>query len=284
MSAASIWRNAPSTIRHGRPPKPTNVKGTHNDEYDSTQNTFTAQPKSQAAPVTHPNSSTPIRQGNSTTIAHDHGNHFPPIRSPPNSSTSQRYTNHTFARPLDDNTTATFHSTASATLNSSHHAHRFAELEASIKANQIDLKKMNKQYDTMETRILETMSACHDNSKQLVVMQGQLNNLQNTMHAIADQMNQITHHFTQSARQQDAEPYILRSPAKKKLRKGIDTTITPQIHSDTDTDTAKPQRRSESPTSRRNYDDNTTDDTNKSADLEDAQYTQPSSPGTAMEE
>ena len=53
----------------------------------------------------------------------------------------------------------------------------------------------------METRILETMSACHDNSKQLVVMQGQLNNLQTTMQAIAEQMSQITNHFATSAGQ-----------------------------------------------------------------------------------
>jgi chromosome segregation ATPase len=100
---------------------------------------------------------------------------------------------------MDDNTTATFHSTASTTLNSSHHANRFAELEASIKSNQRDLQNMTKTHETMETQIIETMSTCHENTKQLVVMQGQLNNLQSTIQVNAEQMKHITNHFIQSA-------------------------------------------------------------------------------------
>jgi predicted transcriptional regulator len=130
---------------------------------------------------------------------------------PPNGNLHSRPNPQPYACQIDDNTTATFHSTASTTLNStSHNAHRFAELEAAIKTNQSELKKMNTQYNTMETRILETMSSCHENSKQLVVMQGQLNkNLQTTLQVIAEQMNQITNHFGHSENSRDAETHAL---------------------------------------------------------------------------
>ena len=140
----------------------------------------------------------------------------------------------------------------------------------------------------METRILETMSACHDNSKQLVVMQGQLNTLQTTMQAIAEQMNQITNYFATSAGQQgDGDQNGPRSPVKKKLRKGsMNSTRTNSEHSqpDTESDNRTHQRDSEPRQTEQIINIRDSDDANQSADLEEAQYTQPSSPGTAMDE
>jgi hypothetical protein len=207
MSAATIWRNAPSTIRQDRLPAETSpVKGTGTTP-TSHSTTFTQDPKATSA--INANNHTPIRQGNSTTTALNTGNTFHPIWMPPNGNLHSRPNPQPYARQIDDNTTATLHSTASTTLNSSqHNAHRFAELEAAIKTNQSDLKQMNTQYNTMETRILETMSSCHENSKQLVVMQGQLNTLQTTLQVIADQMNQITIHFGHSENSRDAEPTL----------------------------------------------------------------------------
>jgi hypothetical protein len=95
----------------------------------------------------------------------------------------------TQARHLDDTTIATLTSTASTTLNSSYQATRFAELESAIKANQHAFKNMNNNYKTMENRVMETMEACHENSKQLITMQNQMTNMQVTMQAIADQMS-----------------------------------------------------------------------------------------------
>ena len=182
-------------------------------------------------------------------------------------------------RPLDDNTTATFLSTASTTLNSSNnHASRFAELEASIKSNHHDFKQLNKQHDTMEHRLLETMSTCHENTKQLLAVQGQLNNLQSTMHMIAEQMKLLTHHLvtTTPAKSSLETDRPQSSPVKKKARQDISSESfshaidnTPSTHHP---GSHNPQL-------------NTTSTTNSSksfADQEDAQYSTQCSPGPAM--
>jgi hypothetical protein len=105
-----------------------------------------------------------------------------------------------------------------------------------------------------------------------------------TMQVIAEQMNQITNHFAQSERQRDAEQSTLRSPAKKKPRKGTASPNTPPTQLDTDLESSPHQRGLASPPTILNHDDHINDDINTIADSEDAQYTQPSSPSTAMEE
>ena len=61
------------------------------------------------------------------------------------------------------------------------------------------------------------MSSCHENTKQLVTMQGQMNSLQITMQSIADQMHLITNHI--NPKQTIAESASTsRSPVKKKQR------------------------------------------------------------------
>ena len=151
MSAAAIWRNAPSTIRQGGSPKPP-PKITTPD--------LTAIEDHHETNINSNNNATPIRHGNpkNSGLAHP----TEPIintwfNTPGHTS---RQTTQPYIRPMDDNTTATFHSTASTTLNSSQNAQRFSELEASIKANQQNICNMSKQHETMEARIIETMSSC----------------------------------------------------------------------------------------------------------------------------
>lgn len=96
-------------------------------------------------------------------------------------------------RPINDNTTtAMFNSNTSTTLNSAANAARFAELDASIKANQSEIKQMNNKFDILDNRMIDTMSACHENSNQLVIMYGQINQLQRTIQTIADQTSSLT--------------------------------------------------------------------------------------------
>ena len=121
---------------------------------------------------------------------------------------------HQFEQPPDNKfppclvfpTTTQLLPTASTTLNSSYHV-KFAEFESAIKANQNTFKSLNTKYEAMENQILETMSTCHENTKQLVVMQGQMHTLQTTMQSIADQMQLLTQHF---------HPSEQPSPVKKK--------------------------------------------------------------------
>jgi DNA-binding FrmR family transcriptional regulator len=217
---------------------------------------------------------TPIRHGNPTAAASTQ-QHGPPQTRPHGQSHHRQY-QQPLARPVDDNTTATFHSTASTTLNSSNHAAtRFAELEASIKSNQHDFKQLNQQHETMETRLLETMSTCHENTKQLLAVQGQLNNLQSTMQVIADQMNLITHHFTTS--QSDGKHETEKthsSPVKKKARQDVLSKLTHPIIQGTLPTHDKPiQSQQPSDTAQSNH-----------ADQEEAQYITQCSPGTAPPE
>lgn len=85
-----------------------------------------------------------------------------------------------------------FNSNTSTTLNSAANAARFAELDASIKANQSEIKQMNNKFDILDNRMIDTMSACHENSNQLVIMYGQINQLQRTIQTIADQTSSLT--------------------------------------------------------------------------------------------
>jgi phosphopantetheinyl transferase (holo-ACP synthase) len=254
MSSADIWKNAPSTIRH-----------------DKTQQAITPPPvqkgntphETLVTPVDRTQMNTPLRHGHSP--SNDNTNS---IESPPTQNNHRRQS--TTNRMIDDNTIATYTSTASTTLNSSYHANRFAELEAAIKANQLDFKSMNNQYQTMETKILETMSSCHENTKQLVIMQGQMNNLQITMQSIADKMQIITQHLT-ADNNTTTHDTTLNSPVKKKQRQAM--------VADDDANNQKPIRTSDITDSDFSIE---THDTN--ADQEEAQYTTTSSPGTAMEE
>lgn len=121
----------------------------------------------------------------------------------------------------------------------------------------------------METKILETMSSCHENTQQLVTMQCQMNKLQITMQSIADQMKLITQHLTadKSTATQDTTSH---SPVKKKQRQ----TMLPD-------EARKPIQIIQPATTDLDV-SNAAQDTN--ADQEEAQYTTPRSPGTAMEE
>jgi chromosome segregation ATPase len=83
---------------------------------------------------------------------------------------------------------------------------RGAEVESAIKANHHAFKNMHKNYETMETRVMETMEACHENSNQMITMQTQMTKMQNTTQAIADQMSVLTDHITDNPN---------RSPAKE---------------------------------------------------------------------
>jgi hypothetical protein len=252
MSSVDIWKNAPSTIRHSQ------------RYQESIPPTMTAMDrKAAAAPMDQAHMRTPIRHGQSSQSINDN--------TGSNSQSNQATTTQPAIRPIDDNTIATYTSTASTTLNSSYHANRFAELEAAIKANQKDFKSMNKQYQTMENKIIETMTSCHENTKQLITMQGQMNTLQTTIQSIADQMQFITQHLKDANESANSptEP-TLNSPVKKKQRHHEESEIPRQLtyHA------MEPL--------------NTQDDNHASgstpADQEEAQYTETSFPDMAMEE
>ena len=201
LSSASIWKNAPSTIRTNTKSAPQKTP-THSNPSKRDNDTQLEQ------------INTPLRQGKSVnTTANLSDNYHTPNRNQTNANRENITTQQ--ARQPDDTTIATFTSTASTTLNSSYQATRFAELETAIKANQQAFKNMNKNYETMENRVLETMEACHENSKQLITMQTQMNNMQTTMQAIADQMSILTDHITEHPN---------RSPAKKKQRQTAQRT------------------------------------------------------------
>ena len=211
---------------------------------------------------------TPIRHGNSPQPPNDH--------TTTTHQRAQERPTQTAIRNIDDNTIETYTSTASTTLNSSYHANRFAELEAAIKANQQNFTSMNTQYQTMENKILETMTSCHENSKQLITMQGQMANMQTTIQSIADQMQFITRHLTNSKSATETSEGTLHSPVKKKQRhyeqSGGHRRLTYKV--------------TETPTTPADYhqDTYTQDNGSTNADQEEAQYTETRSPDAALEE
>ena len=253
LSSASIWKNAPSTIR-------THVKTTPTQT--STQHPSEKIPH-RTANITQPSQlHTPLRQGKvGSATAHniDHTTNTrtttPAHREPP--------PHH--ARHPDNTTIATFTSTASTTLNSSYQATRFAELESAIKANQLAFKNMNTNYTTMENRVMETMEACHENSKQLVTMHTQMATMQTTMQAIADQISVLTDHIMDHSN---------KSPVKKKQRQ---TGEKPQHNKLEGTNLIFALDNDK-------LDNSTSSPNSTIADQEEAQYTAPSSPDSAMEE
>ena len=109
MSAAAIWRNAPSTIRQGGSLQPPQKVKTPN---------LTATEDHHETNITSINNATPIRHGNPKNNGMAHPTESTNIRFNTPGHTS-RQTPQPYIRPMDDNTTATFHSTASTTLNSS---------------------------------------------------------------------------------------------------------------------------------------------------------------------
>jgi hypothetical protein len=254
MSSVDIWKNAPSTIRNGSTVAPSNTSLATSQQdlnihkpptYDLSQNR------------------TPLRQGYSNP-----DNPHPTEPQPPPSNSRGQIPAHPPNRPHDDNTIATFTSTASTTLNSSFHAHRFAELDAAIKAHQHDFQLMNERHQAMENKIIDTMTSCHENTKQLLTMQGHMNSLHQTMQSIAKQMKFLTEHLTAP---KPGDPMVdnpTASPAKKKQRHaaGLEAPIITQTqHTDFRAQESNPGDP-------------------KNANQEVAQYTSPRSPGTAMEE
>jgi prefoldin subunit 5 len=209
MSSAQIWKNAPSAICHPRTISP------HNSTHNPDQQEYKNLSEKQNHPVT--NSKTPSR-----TELHHTGN-VANRNTPDNSGDGFRNTAHQgynrqanipIIRQLDDVTTETFNSNTSTTLNSTTNAARFAELDASIKANQAEIKQMNHRFETLDNRMIETMSSCHENSKQLVTMHGQINNLQRTIQTIADQMSSLTAHIKNISTHEQSP----QSPLKNKNR------------------------------------------------------------------
>ena len=251
MSSSDIWKNAPSTIRIDQTQRvPNQTTKPASNSREAFANTDQEQIR------------TPTRQGHSPTQD---------IRNTSNTTTTNN--NYTYTqqnRTIDDNTIETYTSTASTTLNSSYHATRFAELEAAVKANQSNFNSMSNQYQEMENKILETMSSCHENTKQLLSMQGQMNNLQITMQTIADQMKIITTHLTIPTNN-SAEITLPRSPVKKKQRQSADT-----------------ERTNDNPNCTQSEDAQSTIDDSRiltlPADQDEAQYTTNSFPASAMQE
>jgi hypothetical protein len=278
MSSAAIWRNAPSTIRQGH--SPIYSEYNPNDKL-KTGKAMTANKTTEEE--TANNFTTPTRTGNTSygSSISAHNNNTLSHRTSASSHPS-RQTISPYIRQVDDNTITTFHSTTSTTLNSSQYAQRFTDLEASIKAHQSDFRTMNTRHETMENRLLETMSSCHENTKQLVTMQGQLSNLQNTMQVIAEQMNLLTQHVTRPSEGKRDTGKTDQSPVKKKVRQDTDNrestsrhetgAIIPRItnaHHETHNDENNPSNLAARLSQ---------------ADQEESQYTQTRFPGAAMEE
>jgi hypothetical protein len=251
MSSADIWKNAPSTIRHSQSyqtPIPTPTKETIRQ--DAT------------VPPEHEQARTPIRHGNSPNLQMTtqyyqiitNVNLQEQTNPPSGISTTIRLQHQTLP--------------ASTTLNSSYQANRFAELEADIKTTQQNLKSMHTQYQTMENKILNTMTLCHENSKQMITMQqGQMTNMQTTIQSIADQMQFITRLLTDSTSAIAPLESNLNSPSKE-TKATWTTGGSGRLTYDT----------TAIPTTPVTYNQQT------NADQEEAQYTENSSPDTAMAE
>ena len=160
---------------------------------------------------------------------------------------------------------------------------KFNELEASIKANQLEFRNIHSQFEMMETRMLQTMNACNDNTRQMVTMQNQLNSLQSSIQTIADQMQTITNHLT------EPERVSIRSPVKKKHRQsavGEAATNDPSQNLPTILWAAS----SDDSQATGNDDTHSTTasksrlESHQEADQAASQYTDTCAPGTAMEE
>lgn len=117
----------------------------------------------------------------------------------------------------------------------------------------------------MENRVMETMEACHENSKQLVTMHTQMATMQTTMQAIADQISVLTDHIMDHSN---------KSPVKKKQRQ---TGEKPQHNKLEGTNLIFALDNDK-------LDNSTSSPNSTIADQEEAQYTEPSSPDSAMEE
>jgi hypothetical protein len=252
LSSDTIWKNAPSTIR--TKDQTASIQTTNPTIRTTHKSDTPPQPTQLNTPIRHGKS------GGSTVFPMNTNQSL----QPPTQTNREPLSPH--ARQPDDTTIATFTSTASTTLNSSYQATRFAELESSIKANQNTFKQMNTKYETMENRVLETMEACHENSKQLVTMQKQMCTMNTTIQEMAVQLSAITDHIMDKPN---------RSPVKKKLRQTGDLSnyAAALTCHQLDFDPV--------PT-------NTPDTPNPTslihADQEEAQYTKTSSPETAMNE
>jgi hypothetical protein len=205
MPAADIWKNAPSTIRHISPPIHPQNTPVQDNQQNIARSTY--QDNTPSSHLSNSLQKTPLRQGHTNFSSSS----FEPINSTRNNTLhhAQRTPPVSDARHIDDHTIKTLQSTTSTTLNSSLHASKFAELELAIKTNQQEFKNLNRQHVTMEGQLLETMTSCHENTKQMVIMQGQMNALQITMQTIAAQLTLLT---------QNLKPHDLSSPAKKKHR------------------------------------------------------------------
>ena len=277
MSSADIWRNAPSTIKTNGPPTQ-QPQVANPPDYTTTKITHMT-PNRPGAPYDMANSQTPI-------TANAVSQHTPHLPSPPRHYNQSTFGSHHTApasRTGDDQTTATFHST-STTLNSSH-ATKFNELEASIKANQLEFRNIHSQFEMMETRMLQTMNACNDNTRQMVMMQNQLHSLQSSIQTIADQMQTITNHLTDT----EPERVTIRSPVKKKHRQSV---IVEAATNDPPQHLPTIQWDASSDDSQVTANDDTQLTTASKSRLEShqeanqaaSQYTDTRAPGTAMEE
>jgi hypothetical protein len=277
MSSADIWRNAPSTIKtKGTPTQPPQVAKQSN--HTNTHSTTMTPIRTRAPAFDMVNSQTPL----TTNAASQNTPHLP---SPPRHTHQSTLGHHHTApaRAGDDQTTATFHST-STTLNSSH-ATKFNELEASIKASQLEFRNIHSKFETMETRMLQTMNVCNDNTRQMVTLQNQLHSLQSSIQLIADQMQTITHHLTETDR------VSIRSPVKKKHCHREDAESADNHDPSKQSPTILWAASSDNPPAKENQQDtpsttfNTSrTETQQEADQAASQYTEASAPGTAMEE
>lgn len=128
MSGADIWKNAPSTIRNAK---------THQVQPEATHTEMTSKAASVSVPPHQ--TRTPLQQGHSSQVNQQ-------IIAP--FEAQQTHRPHPLNQKLDDNTIATYTSTASRTLNSSFPTNRFSELEAAVAANQKGMKVMNDQVVT----------------------------------------------------------------------------------------------------------------------------------------
>jgi hypothetical protein len=264
MSSADIWKNAPSTIRCSHPPA---VGGT------VTTNPLKSHKEVRPTPITNSTDTSPYMPNFAPTpAAHLSQDHATTSQE---NVTLHRTSNSPLIRQIDDNTTATFNSATSTTLNPSQKAQRFTELEQSMRITQQDLKNMNQRYETMETRMLETMSSCHLNTQQLVTMQGQMTTFQCTMQGIADQMNLIMSHITRPSEGKRDTGRINQSPVKKKVKQTSDQGQ--EVSGEGEQD----KTNSTTPLTQDNSSQNTSSLT---ADQAESQYNSNRFPGSAMEE
>jgi hypothetical protein len=200
MASADIWKNAPTTIRQHQ-----STKITNRPQHGPTQNLV--QP-SATTPLQYPTQTQQPRTPQSDNLSANRNsrNNFPPI-----------------GRHLDDNTITTAYSNTT-TLNSGYAA-KFADIENAIKTSQSEFKQITTRFDLMENQILNTMTSCHENSKHILAMQGQMNSMQSNVQDIANQMKLLTTHLTLSPTCANEDISTgnhkikeIKSPEKKKPR------------------------------------------------------------------